>query len=135
LQTLKNAGFKRIGFWALNEKRVPGLRKLRGASLEGPAIYLFVVNGRVKYVGKAHSISARLNQYVSAFDEKRGTRKVDDGIRDALKNCQKVKIYTFAVSKRFFWRKGVPFDFVVGLEDGLIKKLAPGPEWNKGVAA
>jgi hypothetical protein len=60
----------------------------------------------------------------------RGNLKVDHGVRAALKNHQQVSVYTLAIPKlkQYFNRKGLPVDYLIGLESGLIKRLDP--EWN-----
>jgi hypothetical protein len=135
LANLKSGGFKRTGFWVLNEKARP---ELNGGFPGESGIYLFAVNGEVKYIGKSNVIRNRLSQYGKSFQRHwpgTGPRDVDRGIKVALDAGDEVIVYTLIVTTRRFVsrRGGLPFDDLVGLEAGLIENLSP--VWNRGKAS
>jgi hypothetical protein len=119
-------GFKRIGHSALDKNRQLEL-KTRSRP-EGLAIYLFVIKSSIRYVGKSQGLHGRFGQYSRGL--LKGNLEVDQGVRAALKNHQQVSVYTLAIPKlkQYFNRKGLPVDYLIGLESGLIKRLDP--EWN-----
>jgi len=127
LNTLKDNGFKRIGLWKNGEKDNKKLR-LTGILPEEMAVYLFVIGGKIQYVGKSENIRRRIIQYAKGIN--RGGRKVDKGVAKALEDGQNVGVYMYAITKKqqFFMRKGLLVDWVGGLERALILKLSP--PWN-----
>jgi hypothetical protein len=127
LADLKKHGFKRIGHWTLDKNRKLELKT--SSSLKGlVAVYLFVIKSSIRYVGKSEGLHGRFGQYKRGL--LKGDLNVDHGIRAALKNQQQVSVYAFAISKfkQYFNRKGLPVDYLTGLESALIKSL--NPEWN-----
>jgi hypothetical protein len=93
-----------------------------------PAVYIFVIKSKICYVGKSEGIQGRMAQYERGM--LRGSRKVDTGISRAIINKDKVSVYTLSIPRdqQFFERKGLPVDYVSGVEWALIKRVKP--EWN-----
>jgi hypothetical protein len=92
-------------------------------------IYRFVMDRKVRYVGKTDNLFRRLSGYVSGLNRHLDGREVHRRIEEALKSRKKIKIYTLIVNEhRFFEKSGLPIDYLVGLEAGLIETLKP--EWN-----
>jgi hypothetical protein len=131
LSTLKKRGFIRAGFWALNKQQKPGLVPILPEKLEMPGIYLFVVSNKINYVGRSRSsINSRLKRYDYAFQHRPPRRTVDKEIIKALKQ-QEVDIYIRVLAENSIsYRNGLPFDFLEGLEAGLI--IETGCGWNRG---
>jgi hypothetical protein len=73
LAGLRKHGFKRIGHWALDKNRQLEL-KTRSRP-EGLAIYLFVIKGSIRYVGKSQGLHGRFGQYSRGL--LKGNLKVD----------------------------------------------------------
>ncbi len=127
LRALRAAGFQKIGPWVPGDDGVPALSPLDAK----PGIYLFVVNGKVQYVGKADNLHIRLGSYPRAIRAARRTRTVHNEIERLLDEGIRIDVYTLALreTKRFTKeRNGLPLDRLVGLEAGLIEALEP--PWN-----
>jgi hypothetical protein len=129
LAELKQAGFKRSGAFicvggkvALSDKNLP----------DNSGIYLLVVRGKVRYVGKAdRSLRNRLKVHARGLLNGSAKCKVHSGIRETIKSGKSIVIYSMAITKRrrFFKRKGLQVDYLVGLEAGIIEHLDE-PHWN-----
>ena len=126
LKSLKASGFKRIGLWK-HDKETERLT-LKGRLPEEMAIYLFVIRGIVKYVGKSENVCARMKQYARGVPN--GSRKVDEGIVESIAEGLNIGVYMYPIDiqDQFVLQKGLPVDLVCGIERALIKEL--NPEWN-----
>jgi hypothetical protein len=126
LAFLKAQGFKRIGQWKLGKRQM--LELPDRFPKKQPAVYLFTIGAKIRYVGKSEDIQGRVKQYKKGL--LKGNLKIDHGVRDAFNKGDEVSIYTLTISsrKQIFVRNGLPIDHLSGLESGLIKLLKP--EWN-----
>jgi hypothetical protein len=129
LLELKKAGFTKSGAFTL----LDGIVTLTISEQipDHPGIYLLVVRGKVRYVGKAdRSLHHRLTTNERGLRNGSAKRKVHSGILEAI-NCGKsVAVYILTITKgRFFKRNGLTIDYLVGLEAGLIENLVD-PHWN-----
>lgn len=129
LKELKQAGFTKSGAFSLLDGKVTLFGSERLA--DDPGIYLFVVGGKVRYVGKADSsLRRRLKTHERGLRNKSARRKVHDGVRETFEHGKSVSVYSLTITKdRFFKRNGLPVDYLVGLESGLIENLNE-PHWN-----
>src|ERR1700734_2502912 len=132
LPQLKEAGFTKSGAFS----RLDGKVILSGGLPDQPCIYLLVVGGKVRYVGKAdRSLCHRLRTHERGLRNKSAKRQVHDGILESIENNKIIYVYTLTVtSGRFFKRNGLIVDYLVGLEAGLIENLAR-PHWNPANSA
>jgi hypothetical protein len=142
LAALKKVGFERTGFWTLdngapalfdtNKNMLQSLPEVGRSFSKSPAIYLFTIGKIVKYVGKAGKLDLRIDQYRRAFQSNRGKLRVDNGISEVVMLGGTVSVYSLIIpTPRITFREGLPFDYLDGLEQGIIQTLDPKPEWNK----
>ena len=128
---LKNYGFGQVGEWGLKK----GLKS--GITFELPnfenerAIYAFVVNRKVKYIGVCQNIKTSLKDRMKRYKywtgdgaNERNARK----IRNCLKRGKTVKVFALKPESSLRYH-GLNVDLIKGLEDDLIHKLSP--EWNR----
>ena len=124
---LEAAGFEKVGKWVL-EKCEPKL-KLEGDIRKASGVYLFVIGAKVYYVGKADELHIRAGSYARTIRLAKRNRKVHDGLEDAIHRGLEVALYVLVRKrKRLIKIRGLPLDFISGLEDGLIADLVP--PWN-----
>jgi len=126
LTDLLAIGFKHIGRWELLRESIDA--SLTEMSTASPALYAFVADGNIKYVGKtSRSLGQRLYGYAKGGSTQRTNIRVRALILKSLKQGQQVQIYGFADHNpqkvgRFLLDKSA------GLEDDIIKQL--NPSWN-----
>jgi hypothetical protein len=127
LAELKKAGFKKSATFELLEGNVT----LSGSLPNDPGIYLFVIGGEVRYVGKTdRSLHSRLRAYEKRLRKDLPRRQVHEGILGSIERKEIVDVYTLTITgRRFFQRDSLPVDYLVGLEAGLIENLDH-PHWN-----
>jgi hypothetical protein len=128
LSELKKAGFVKSGAY----RRLDGIVNLCGNIPKHPGIYLLLVGGRVRYVGKTErSLYGRLHAYEKVLRKGFSRRMVHKGILQTIADTQSVGIYTLTVTvqQQFFKRNGLPVDYLVGVEAGLIEHLDD-ENWN-----
>jgi hypothetical protein len=127
LAALRKAGFEQSGLWRRNEVGAPSVA---GTIPKLPGVYLFVVDDKVHYVGKADkSLHTRVGAYSRTLRRSKRLRLVHKGIEKALNNGTEISIYTLVVTaQRLVERNGLPVDYLIGLEAGLIEAL--NPDWN-----
>jgi hypothetical protein len=125
LAELRKAGFTKSGAFCGVDRTV----NLRGTFPHEPGIYLFVIGRKVRYVGKTErSLRSRLLAYEKGLRKDLPRRPVHTAILNTIAEDKDVEIYTLSVSGRtqFFRRKGLPVDYLIGLESGLIENLEKG---------
>jgi hypothetical protein len=130
LKDLKNVGFKQCAVWRLRDDNSAFL-EVEDVISEKPGIYLFVVDGKVRYVGKADdTLHKRVHSYQRRMGGTKRPRPVHKGIRDALERGDKVTVFTLDIKEpRIIKSKeGIPLDRLVGIEAGLIETIDP--DWN-----
>jgi hypothetical protein len=130
LKDLKNVGFKQCASWRLRDDKSSFLQ-VETEIPEKPGIYLFVVDDKVRYVGKADkTLNHRVHSYESRRRGGKRARPVHVGVRDALKRGDKVTVFTLEVKEpRIIVSEGMPLDRLVGIEAGLIETIDP--DWNR----
>lgn len=103
------------------------LENLKNAS---PALYAFVINETVMYVGKtSRKLSSRLYGYQAPGTSQLTNIRVNELIRQALDEKQEVQIYAFE-DPRPQQLGQFRIDLAAGLEDDIIRQLRP--QWNGG---
>jgi hypothetical protein len=128
LAQLKKAGFSKSGVFL----RFAGTVSLSGVIPDNPGVYRFVIDRNVRYVGKAEgSLRRRLRGYENGLRKRLVKRPVHKGILETLDGGKNVDVYTltFTIKQQLFYRKGLPVDYLVGVEAGLIDQLDEG-HWN-----
>ena len=60
------------------------------------------------------------------------TRPVHVALKLAVINGLLVEVYTLVITSRILYpNHGLPVDYLLGLEEGLIRTVTPKPEWNR----
>lgn len=120
---LLRSGFQRVAFWQLDGDGIVIADPIRRA----PAVYVFLVDGEVHYIGSASvHLPARMRNY-AAPGKLRTAGRLNGLIRDELRLGLKVEILA-AFPEPGTWQ-GLPVDLVLGLEAGLIREFRP--PWNR----
>ena len=120
---LKDAGFLRIGEWALAEGGI----RLIGDISNDPGVYAHIVDGQVYYIGSTKmGLKKRMYFYERPGKTQRTNLRINPLIEQALKAGKKV--WVIAASPDTSEWNGLPVDFVVGLEAGLLAVISP--PWN-----
>ena len=123
---LKKSGFSRIGIWEPDE----GEGHIRcSANVEPkPAVYAYLVDGKIKYVGSAQrGLRARFRSYART-KQLRTAYRIRQEILKAHKSNQEVEIFILMPPPEYFW-KGLPVDLIAGIEEGIIRTYRP--DWNR----
>jgi len=126
MNKLIEIGFQHVGRWRLCES---GLELCLDRMVDvSPAMYAFVVDGRVKYVGKTmRALGRRLYGYRNPGKSQRTNRRVRNEIVNTLRADQQVDVFAFAdntVQQIGTFRLNIP----AALEDDVIAQLRP--PWN-----
>lgn len=134
---LINYGFVYAGKWILCDKYTHGMNfGLNPNVRDIRAIYAFMVDNQVKYIGKCDTINQTFKGRMTNYRGKVGgstTAQVPDKIKDSLQNCCSVEIFALSPECKLQY-KGLDVDLVDGLEKALIKKfetLEAHGGWNK----
>lgn len=130
IDILLDAGFLRLGTWIADGAG--------GIALETPApreagVYVFVVDGMIKYIGVSRAgIASRMSNYRAGQKGQRTSARVNEIINEHVTAGTIVEIY-LAMPPALEWN-GLPVITAAGLEAGLIKMIQP--PWNRmGVMA
>lgn len=120
---LLEAGFELVAAWQLAGDAIVIPDALRRA----PAVYAFVVDGEVRYIGSASQhLPRRMRQY--AVPGKLSVAgRLNGFILDELRLGRRVEVLA-AFPEPGAWQ-GLPVDRVLGLEAGLIREFRPA--WNR----
>lgn len=116
---LVKAGFARVGTWQLSAAGV-------GIALDGKAedlagVYVYVVDGEVRYVGSAQrGLHGRFQRYIKT-KTMRTSARIRGRIIECLTKSSVVEVYTLS-PPALDWL-GLPVDLVTGLEEGLIRSM------------
>ncbi|MEC4723546.1 GIY-YIG nuclease family protein [Noviherbaspirillum sp. CPCC 100848] len=131
LTRLESIGFAHAGKWALTSR---GLEAQLDPNLAAGqnALYAFVVNGTLTYIGKTtKTLKERMQGYKTpAVSAERGGStniKNNRNIVEVLSNGGCVDIYAF-INQGEQKHRGFLINLAAGLEDVLIKELSP--PWN-----
>lgn len=125
IHILLDAGFTRLGTWIADGAG--------GIALETPApreagVYVFVVDGMIKYIGVSRAgIASRMSNYRAGQKGQRTSARVNEIINEHVMTGTIVEIYV-AMPPALEWN-GLPVITAAGLEAGLIKMIQP--PWNR----
>ncbi len=136
LVVLMRIGFVLVGKWEMKngEPRIIYVKnpEEEAISKSSPALYAFVVNGLLKYIGKTTQVlHRRLYGYAKPGKSQATNLKCQKKILKALK-CDSVDVYGFAPDVPLCYDQ-FQINLPAGLEDALIKMMKP--TWNGKQAA
>lgn len=96
-----------------------------------PGVYLFVIGGKIYYVGSAvSSLRSRMASYRRRQNGGLPSRPVHIELSKALDEGKLVEVFTLVIPEPIeVGREGLPVDYAIGLEAGLIRTL--NPPWNR----
>jgi hypothetical protein len=118
---LTRAGFVRVGEWRLTESG-DGL-VLDGRAERIAGVYVYTVDGEVRYVGSAQrGLNRRFQRYITS-KTMRTSARIRGKIIECLKKDSPCLVEVFTLSPPAFDWGGLPVDLVAGLEEGLIRSM------------
>jgi hypothetical protein len=126
LKRLLDVGFKRVGIWSMEGRTV----KLNQYEMQksSPALYAFVSDEEVLYVGKTNmTLARRLYGYVKPGPSQSTNIRVNSCLYEVLTNGGAVDIYGYSsetVKQVGTFNLNMP----AGLEDDIIRQARP--KWN-----
>jgi hypothetical protein len=124
IDVLIDAGFTRLGTWIADSE---GGINLDTKAPRDPGVYVFVVDGLIKYIGVSRGIAGRMANYRAGQKGQRTSARVNEIINEHVTAGTVVEIYV-AMPPALEWN-GLPVNTAAGLEAGLIKMIQP--PWNK----
>lgn len=125
IDILSGSGFEPLGEWVLDKS---GKLSLSSEAPKKPAVYAFVINKIVMYVGvSSQNLSQRFYFYIRPGPRQKTSQRLNEIITSLLQMGRSVEIF-YACPEDSSWNS-LPVDTVTGLESGLIKRYKP--EWNK----
>jgi hypothetical protein len=120
---LLQAGFERVATWHLADDAIVIPDVLRRA----PAVYAFVVDDEIRYIGSASQhLPRRMRQY-AAQGKLSVAGRLNGFIREELHLGRRVEVLA-AFPEPATWQD-LPIDLVLGRETGLIREFQPA--WNR----
>lgn len=109
-----------VGLWRRDE--LSEKDAIEGVVPKHPGVYAFAISGVAVYVGVAKmGLSKRLYFYGNPGSTQRTSQRLNQIIRDTIRNGFEIEIYT-AQPTDLEWN-GLPVSGVAGLEVGLIKSF------------
>ncbi|MBZ9905273.1 GIY-YIG nuclease family protein [Mesorhizobium sp. BR115XR7A] len=125
IDVLADAGFERLGTWVADGAGGIGLDT---SAPRDAGVYVFVVNGLIKYIGVSRAgIRSRMSNYRLGQAGQKTSARVNQIINEHVTAGTVVEIY-IAMPPALEWN-GLPVITAAGLEAGLIKMIQP--PWNK----
>ena len=126
-ETLTWFGFQHIGFWQKRADRDQIV--LRGQVDGRPAVYIFIVESEVMFVGAAHAgLKQRMDHYAQT-GRSPSALKIRAAILDLLTKGRTVHVLAQAFTPVIRDIDGLPIDMVAGTQAGLRRLMQPA--WNK----
>ncbi len=123
IDVLVDAGFALLGSWLVTDDGIG----LSTPAPKDPGVYVFVVDGKIKYVGLTKmGLHRRMYNYRKPGATQRTSRRIHQIILKQVGSGTVVDIY-IAVPPMLEWN-GLPIHTAAGLEAGLIDMLKP--PWN-----
>ncbi|HUS25563.1 MAG TPA: GIY-YIG nuclease family protein [Candidatus Binatia bacterium] len=130
LQRLEYMGFRKVGAWSHNGEVFKCALTDLGDSAN--ILYAFVSNGSVLYIGKTvQPLKRRMYGYQNPALTQSTNIKANKLIKEVLGASATVEIYALPDNGLLYYG-GFHVNLAAGLEDNLIKALAP--PWNRGGA-
>lgn len=135
LETLISVGFQKVGNWTVTVNQTliitsPEVLDTSWSVVQNrcPALYAFVVDGEVKYLGKtAMPLRQRFYGYLNPGSGQKTNLRVNEKICKSLANGTDVEIWVFFGADQLQWLD-YPINVPAAIEDALISDLQP--EWN-----
>jgi hypothetical protein len=122
-EELRKAGFEPVADWLLDGEGI----KLSAMPPAGCAVYAFLLNGQVVYIGKTTTcVRRRMYGYRKPSLTQPTNNRVKALVVAALKGANQVQLWTVAPPSTTWM--GLPVNTVVGLEEALIADM--NPLWN-----
>lgn len=128
---LNNCGFIEVGEWTLDEKSEFGITFELNKFEKERAIYAFVVDDKIKYIGICASKNTTMQNRFERYKKLSGestNKRIAEEIRNCLKSGKFVKIFALKPKSSLKY-KDLYVDLVKGLENPLIEFIRP--EWNR----
>ena len=127
LEHLRKAGFVQTAEWKRRDDKV----RCEGLISNSTGVHLFVVGTEVRYVGSALKSSARrMRSYERRQASDSSDRAVHAGLKAAIDAGHPVQVLTLSgVTVLKTCADGMPFNYLLGLEAGLIQSM--NPAWNR----
>jgi hypothetical protein len=128
LNSLIAVKFQKTGTWHRNEQ---GQAICVGPVPKSPGVYLFVVDGVVHYIGSSlKSLHSRMRGYERRQRGRTPQRPIHSELGNAIEARTVVKVHTVVIKEPIQYDPdGLPVDYAIGLEAGLIQAL--NPMWNR----
>jgi len=126
IKSLTEIGFQKVGLWTLNGEDLQ--LQLINASKLRPALYAFVSNKEILYVGKtSQQLNKRLSHYSRPGPTQSTNIRLNVLLKAALTQRHVIEIYAFGDQEK---QKVGSFllDIPAGLEDDIIRNVKPA--WN-----
>lgn len=120
---LLRSGFQRVAAWQMEGDGIVIADALRRA----PAVYVFLVDGEIHYIGSASVHLPRRMRNYAVPGKLRTAGRLNGLIREELRRGRRVEILA-AFPEPGVWQD-LPVDLVLGLEAGLIREF--NPPWNR----
>ncbi len=129
IEKLINIGFTKLGKWNLINKDELDLTLNEKNNLRTQtAIYAFVCNDKVMYVGKTtNTLKKRFNGYLKPGKSQNTNIGINSVIKETIKNGEEILIYIFE-DKSLLKYGEFDINLAEGLEKSIIDKLKP--KWN-----
>ena len=128
LQRLEEIGFRKSGDWLLSSEGKIQV-KLNDISRTTNALYTFVLDGEVVYIGKT---TQHLRKRLYGYQNPKGTQATNlrgrDEILSSLIKGHKIEVFVLPDNGLFRFG-GFHLNLAAGLEDSLINDIRP--RWNK----
>jgi hypothetical protein len=127
LESLTWFGFQHTGYWQKRADREQIV--LRGQVDGRPAVYIFIVDSEVMFVGAAHAgLKQRMDHYAQNGRTASALR-IRHAILALLKQGRTVHILAQSFAPVIRDVDGLPIDMVAGMQAGLRRLLQP--PWNR----
>lgn len=125
--TLTWFGFQHAGFWSKRDRR--DQITFRGQADGRPAVYVFLVENEVRFVGAAHSgLRQRMDLY-SQYGRSQTALRIRDAILQEIALGRTVHVLAQIITPVIRDIDGLPIDMVAGTQAGLRRLLQP--PWNR----
>jgi len=130
LEIIKKLGFELVGKWFRDDtgKLKHDIKVV--ILTKRPALYAFVIEGQVMYVGKTTTpLGKRLYGYINPGPRQSTNQKNRENICESISKSRDVEIWVFSTPRDELVFRGMPINLPAGLEDAIIESLTP--EWNQ----
>jgi hypothetical protein len=116
-----------VGFCSLDKQLKCGVRFSLSKVQNERAIYAFIVEGKVRYIGVCDNSNTTLRTRMALYQGMMGAgtnKRIVGYIRKELRTRRRVQIAAWKPDVSLEW-KSLQVDFVEGLENPLIQAIRP----------